>query len=279
MKCKICNESSDFFYKGKILEKYTVDYFKCTQCGFIQTEEPYWLEDAYKDTIAQLDIGLISRNILFADISEQLILHYFSGTKYYLDYGGGYGMYVRLMRDKGFDFYRYDAQCENIFARYFDREDAPVKYFDIITAFEVLEHFTQPMKEISKIFKSGETLFFSTLFAPTIANEFDSWWYRAPISGQHISFYTHKSLEVIAKAYNKKLYSNGINFHILTGEPLKEISFSGMIESSKHDTGLKDKLKKIFFVKNDLPKRKSLQETDYKMIEQKLHMTDRRGFN
>jgi len=38
-------------------------------------------------------------------------------------------VYVRLMRDEGYNFYRQDVYCENIFAKSFDVEDLKEKKF------------------------------------------------------------------------------------------------------------------------------------------------------
>ena len=50
-KCKICDSNSHYFATAKVLQKYNVDYFQCSNCGFVQTEEPYWLDEAYSEAI------------------------------------------------------------------------------------------------------------------------------------------------------------------------------------------------------------------------------------
>jgi 2-polyprenyl-3-methyl-5-hydroxy-6-metoxy-1,4-benzoquinol methylase len=268
MNCKICNSTVIPFYKGKILNKYEVNYFRCNSCGFIQTENPHWLNEAYSEAIADLDIGLLDRNIVFSELVEKLILIFYPGSKYYLDYGGGYGLFVRRMRDKGFSFYRYDIYCQNIFAKYFDVKDAPVKKFDIITAFEVFEHLNEPLAEVAKMFELGDSLFFSTLLAPETPKAFDEWWYRAPLSGQHIAFYTLESLKIVAEKFNKKLYSNGTNFHVLSNAVIDEGKWKEVFSPS-NKTVLQRVIGKI---KGKSPSvhRKSLTEDDYKMIEQMI---------
>jgi uncharacterized Zn finger protein len=42
--CKICGHLSQKFDVAKILNKYNVNYYCCLECGFVQTDEPYWLE-------------------------------------------------------------------------------------------------------------------------------------------------------------------------------------------------------------------------------------------
>jgi hypothetical protein len=105
-------------FNTDVLNKYKVDYFQCLNCNFIQTEKPYWLDEAYSDAITKLDIGIIYRNINFSNTITQFFKNnLFSSDGIYLDYGGGYGIFVRMMRDKGFNFYRQDVFCNNLFAK------------------------------------------------------------------------------------------------------------------------------------------------------------------
>jgi 2-polyprenyl-3-methyl-5-hydroxy-6-metoxy-1,4-benzoquinol methylase len=138
MNCKICASSSTFFANAKLLNKYDVDYFKCTDCGFVQTEDPYWLAEAYSEAIAGSDIGLVTRNMNLSACAQLLIEQYFNSDGKFLDYGGGYGLFVRLMRDAGFNFYWSDKFCKNLFAQGF--EDNGKSEYELVTAFELLEH-------------------------------------------------------------------------------------------------------------------------------------------
>lgn len=125
--CCICKGSLIKNFSGLILQKYTVSYFKCEDCGFIQTEKPYWLIEAYQSAITDLDIGLICRNLQFSEILEKILLNNsIDPNRKFIDYGGGYGMFDRLMRDKGFDFYRQDIHCQNLFAMHFDVTDIKI---------------------------------------------------------------------------------------------------------------------------------------------------------
>ena len=63
MKCKICGANSDLFETGIILGRHKADFFLCADCHFIQTEPPYWLQEAYSCAITSSDIGYVSRNI------------------------------------------------------------------------------------------------------------------------------------------------------------------------------------------------------------------------
>jgi hypothetical protein len=211
--CKICGSKNDFFSSATILKKYDINYFRCFVCGFVQTQEPYWLDEAYSTAIADSDVGNISRNIQNRDIVKNVLDFCFSEffkqkTKpVFMDYAGGYGMFVRMMRDLGYDFYWYDKYCKGIFVAKHTIADMQKKY-SLVTAFEVMEHIYNPLFEIDKIFQYSDNLIFSTQLLPKILPKPNEWWYYALSSGQHISFYTKKSLEIIAEKFGKKYVGN-----------------------------------------------------------------------
>ena len=223
-KCRICNSDMEVIFKANVLNKYDVAYHKCKGCGFIQTDSPFWLEESYSDAITSLDIGLVSRNIMFSDLIEKVLKRSFDYNAGFLDFAGGYGMFVRMMRDKGFDFYWCDKYCDNLYAKDFsdDMSDTSIK-FEAITAFEVFEHLVDPMSEIENLFQYTDTIIFSTEQIPSepIRSSHD-WWYISPEIGQHISFYSKESFEFIARKFSCDFYSDGKILHILTKKKLKK---------------------------------------------------------
>src|ERR1039458_28938 len=52
MSCKICSAPVDNWAHAEVLHKYQVSYFMCSVCGFVNTERPYWLNEAYSEPIA-----------------------------------------------------------------------------------------------------------------------------------------------------------------------------------------------------------------------------------
>jgi hypothetical protein len=219
MKCKICSGNSEKLFNTLVLNKYNVQYFKCNKCHFIQTEEVFWLPEAYENAIGSLDIGYATRNVMYSEIVAAIIQYIFKNKdQRFLDYGGGYGLFVRLMRDKGFDFYRQDSYCENIFAKHFDVEDLnDRKGFGLLTAFEVFEHLVQPLEEVSTMLRYSDAILFSTELQPSknITNV-DDWWYFVPEGGQHVALYSLESLQEIARKFNLHLISNKHNLHLLS---------------------------------------------------------------
>ncbi|MBD3636690.1 MAG: class I SAM-dependent methyltransferase [Crocinitomicaceae bacterium] len=222
MKCKICQSNTNELFSAVLMHKYNVVYYQCSNCDFIQTEEPYWLEEAYDNPIGVADIGMVSRNIYLADLLAPKIKKYFSSKGKFLDYGGGYGLFVRMMRDKGLDFYRQDSYCENLFAKSFDLKDLePGTQFELLTAFEVFEHLPDPIEEVNKMFELSNDILFSTDLQPDMAfRSIDDWWYFSPEAGQHVSLYSLNSLQHLAKKFNKNFYSDGISLHLMTDKKL-----------------------------------------------------------
>jgi hypothetical protein len=101
-----------------------------------------------------------------------------------MDFGGGHGIFTRIMRDCGFDFYHYDKYAENLFAAGFEANLG--QKYNLITSFENFEHFVNPIEEIEKLIKMSDTLYFSTSLIPSAYPSIKDWWYYSPNTGQHI---------------------------------------------------------------------------------------------
>ena len=228
MVCKICGSESSPIFTKKVLHKYDVSYNQCKKCLFIQTEEPYWLNEAYSSAINSSDIGLISRNVIFTEMVTALFgICKFSHSSRYLDYGGGYGMFVRMMRDNGYNFYWSDEYCENIYATKFKANELPQndQRYEALTAFEVFEHLVNPMADIEKMLQVTDSVLFSNELQPNDLNKVRDWWYIAPQHGQHVSFYNLKTLEFICEKFGLNLYSHK-NMHLLTKKKLSKTTYN-----------------------------------------------------
>jgi hypothetical protein len=189
LNCNICNSEVKKIFSAKVLKKYAVDYFKCANCGFIQTQRPFWLKESYKDSINVEDTGILERNFYFADLVSPIIKLFFNKNENYLDYAGGYGMFSRLMANRGIKVYWDDPYTENIFAK--GLEYSKNKKINVITSFECFEHLDKPLKEIEKMLAISKTIIFSTLLLPCPVPP-KNWHYFGFEHGQHISFYSKK---------------------------------------------------------------------------------------
>lgn len=272
VQCKVCKNKVEPIFSKRILKKYDAIYFQCTHCDFVQTSEAIWLEEAYSNAITTLDIGLASRNVWLTREVANIIDTCFPKAKNMLDFAGGYGLFARLMRDAGYNFYRQDDYCENIFSNYFDQADSGISRFDLVTAFEVFEHFNKPTDEIKRVLSYSENLIFSTELMPS--EDVENWWYLSIETGQHIAFYSLKTLEFIAKENNKNLYSNGRNLHIFSKEKLsdakiQELFFPTLVKQSLLER-LLARIQKIRSTQKPIV-RESYLQADYKRIQEILN--------
>lgn len=242
MKCKICNSYSNCAFTIQVLKKYDAKYFKCNNCGYLFVENPFWLDEAYQDSINISDTGLIDRNISFSKILAVLIYFNFNSGGKFLDYAGGYGIFTRLMRDIGFDFYWQDIYTQNLLAKGFEADvNHDIKY-ELITAFEVFEHLVDPKEEITRMLQQSDTIVFSTELLPNDMPEPGKWWYYGFEHGQHISFYSKTTFKWLADYFGLKYYYiNGV--HFLTS---KKINYSAMaVEKKLCNYGLFSFVKKM----------------------------------
>lgn len=252
-KCRICGGEAALFDNALVLRKYQVSYFRCEACGFVQTETPYWLEEAYTSAIASIDVGILFRNLLNRRITAALLNVIFPDAKAILDYGAGHGIFVRLMRDKGYNFFWYDLHATNDYARGFEHKSGTA--YDLVTSFEVLEHVVDPISEIERIISLSPNVFFSTELLPSPPPKVADWWYYAPLGGQHVALYTAQSLGILAKRYGLHLLSHG-PYHLLSRKLHNRVLFRlAMSQTASHLLGF-------------TRKRRTLLEHDGKFVNQ-----------
>lgn len=220
--CRVCyNTKSYYIFQAKLLN-HTVKYYECDTCGFVQTENPYWLSEAYDSAINDNDTGILLRNQICSKRLTNLCALLNIKNELILDFAGGYGIFTRLMRDIGFNVFWYDKYCANLLAQGYNYEGQDIK---ILTAFEVFEHLETPIKTIEEMFNISSNIFFSTLLMPEPTPKIEEWWYYGQNHGQHIGFYRIKTLKYLAKKYNKKLYSYNSEIHLFSDEKISHIFY------------------------------------------------------
>lgn len=269
MKSKITGGETEFLFMAKVLNKYDVKYYRCIETGFIQTEEPYWLEEAYSSAITKLDIGLVYRNEDLRNMIIPILNHHFDPNGRFLDYAGGYGMFTRQMRDKGYDFYHTDIYCQNLFAEYFDLKDLPAETkFEALTAFEVFEHLQEPATELKKLSEFADTIIFSTVLQPDAPlTSVDDWWYFVAETGQHIALYTAKALAYLGAELGYNFYTDGQGVHIFAKKTLSDNPFD-----KKKDPFLIRKMRKKVnkYDRKQNPVRQTLLQKDFEYVRKKI---------
>ena len=225
MKCRICAVEMRHAFRHLLLRKHDVEYFQCDACGFLQTETPYWLEEAYSSAIVSADTGIMWRNVYLSKVATAVLWRLFRGRGKFLDAAGGYGLFTRLMRDIGFDYYWSDPHAQNLVARGFEGS-AEMAPYAAVSAFEVLEHVVDPLEFLSDLMRTMQTrtVLTSTELFTGAAPDPAHWWYYAFDAGQHISFYRRSTLEAIAGKLGLKLYS-GRSIHLWTDRSLSALGF------------------------------------------------------
>jgi methyltransferase family protein len=193
--CRLCGGRSQKLFSQTILQKYQVSYYKCDACSSLQTEPAYWLDEAYRNNLSYLDTGAAQRNL------TNLAVCFFISKLYKLndiiDFGGGEGLLCRLLRDYGLNCFVKDKYATVTYAQGFTEPN--FKNPDLVIAFEVLEHFSCPRRDLDNLFcLNPKVLFVST---GIYADQQRDWWYLAPESGQHVFFYSKKALRMIADKY------------------------------------------------------------------------------
>jgi hypothetical protein len=242
---------SEFFDEAKILRKYQIQYFRCTACGFLQTETPYWLDEAYSSAIAKQDTGILERNLLNRELTNAVLTLLCPEVKVSVDFGGGHGVFVRLMRDRGFHFVWHDPHAANDYAPGFEYQEG--QKCDFLTAFEVLEHLHDPVVSLTRMMSLSPNVFVSTLLLPQPIPKISDWWYYATLSGQHVSFYTLETLQIIAKRFGRQLQSRG-SYHLFTTAP-KNKGLYRVATSMKASR-----------IVNKICRRGSLSQSDYQLL-------------
>lgn len=218
---KFCNQGN--FYKFG-LSGVDVEYLRCESCGFIFTDffDDWNVDDfskyIYNDDYQHVDPEYISARPermaqwLFPAIGTRKDLRI-------LDYGCGNGQMIETLRNQG---------CVGISG--FD----PVSYphrpqggFDLIFAFEVIEHSPTPIQTFTEILsfldEGGCFVFSQTLQPENITSLRGSWWYLGPRNG-HVSLFSGKTLSVLAEKFSLQLRRiNETVFALSRGEPSSHI--------------------------------------------------------
>jgi hypothetical protein len=228
--CRLCRSEASFLFEGKVLDL-DIKYYECKRCGYVFTEEPYWLDRAYSEVMNLTDTGIMARNL--ANVRKCLVTLFLLGKldKKVVDFAGGYGILVRMLRDSGIDAYWADPYAENYLARGFEYNNNDKAY--LVTAFEAFEHFVNPKEEIDRLFKIAPNILFSTNLIPKPAPEHNEWWYYGREHGQHVGLFREETLRYIAQKRNKYLVTNGTSYHLLTDRPINAKIWNLALRGSK----------------------------------------------
>lgn len=191
--CRLCGGAATHAFRLTVLAKYDISCAVCPDCGSLQTEPPYWLAEAY--AAPSIDPGA-ARRTLDCYVLVDVVARIFKCRKL-LDFGGNTGLLCRLLRDREYAAYCFDRYVTATYARQFT--GSPADRYDLVSAFEVIEHFERPATDLEQIFgpRPRIVLLSTELFSGQGAD----WWYLAPREGQHVFFYSEKAIRLIAAGF------------------------------------------------------------------------------
>jgi hypothetical protein len=197
--CRLCGGAVVERFSLPVLDKYRVSYMTCRECNSLQTESPYWTQEAYTSSLSILDTGAAQRNL--ANLAATYLVSRLLKLNDILDYGGGDGLLCRLLRDYEINCYAYDKFAAPVYAQGFT---TPIfARPQIVLAFEVLEHFENPADELKTLFALSPDVLLASI--AIFSGQGSDWWYLTPETGQHVFFYSAKALGIIAAEYGYTL--------------------------------------------------------------------------
>ncbi|GAA3778657.1 class I SAM-dependent methyltransferase [Streptomyces chiangmaiensis] len=231
--CKICGGTTRVTHRGTVLRRHKATYLMCTDCAFWFVDEPHWLNEAYSEAVAAIDTGVVQRNLSLYPRLASVLARMFSPAGIYVDYGGGYGLLVRLLRDVGLNVYWQDAHCQNLFARGFEWDGSRQGAATAVTAVEVMEHVTDPLAFVDTCLQeTGADSFILTQHLHDLTAN-PSWWYLAPEAGQHISFYAPQTMHKLAERLGMT-YHAANTLHLLTRQDFRKGTFARTVRLHRY---------------------------------------------
>jgi hypothetical protein len=219
--CMICGNANQFTTtKATILSTFPTSLVHCQICDFEWFSGANdWLDKAYQNPIADTDTGIVRRNMELHPILSSLFMLGASTSKF-LDWGSGSGLLIRMLRDDGLDCIGFEPFTEPVLAPGFTYKQEHVIRskgpFHCVIAIEVVEHLLSPVEFFQSALSLADTIIFTTELTDSKAQGED-WWYYSKDTGQHISFYSRKSLKLIATSFGASYqHTRGQSLHMIT---------------------------------------------------------------
>lgn len=213
--CPLCDAQSHALFTVQLIIG-SEELLQCNSCEFTYFAKPAWLAQSFKSRLTDPDVGVLDRNLVVGDFLSALIPRLGLADGTIVDWGAGYGILSRLMRDRGFDFLHHEEFAEPIF--YSPRFEEGTCKADLLTLSEVALHFDNPKREFRTLAQISDRIFFTALVPPT--NPSLDWWYLMPSTGLHVAFYPIKAMKKLADHLDMHLTTDGRFFHLLHREPL-----------------------------------------------------------
>lgn len=280
MNCYLCNIDSLKLIRTKLRHGISRRVLECQNCGIIYLEPKEIIaKDYYEHTYRKFYTPVIGKVLSSRETFEiylpyqqrriEELKHILNPRMKALDVGCSAGHFLFALKDYvqeciGIEFNNEDAKFVNkklgikTYTTPIQNTDIPFEYFDLITAFQVLEHIDDPIKVLSILYKYLKPEGYIYIEVPNIQDalislyhikSYADFWFREP----HIFYYSPKTLSMVlersgfsgnTKTIQNYNFINQINW-ILTGRPQKSadigMSIPRLINSDSVDKTIKEK--------------------------------------
>ena len=188
--CLVCNKKNGNYFLP--ISEFKI--FKCSNCGLEYTN-PIPTDLDLKNFYHGYNDIRASKNVVIENAKRNLLAlksYGYNHDKTLLDFGTGEGNFVEIAGDNcfGVDFkFNNKPRCYN------QIHDCPVKEFDFITLFGVLEHLSNPLdtlKYVTRFLKKNGIIVITTINAEGVIP-----YYYKPI--EHLTYWTHNSIDILFK--------------------------------------------------------------------------------
>ena len=205
--CRLCMAPTNFKFARTAIDGENICCYQCSQCYSLQTQVPHWLEAEYSASASEshlnLDTYAADRSLRCRTTIYFLwkMVGFSSQRNKLLDWGGGVGLMVRLLRDAGIDSYLYDKYAKNHYASGFVRSEG--ERYAVVTAFEVFEHFANPGLDIEELFSLDPSML--VVSTSLYKNQGPEWAYLGPAKSEHVFFYSAKAMDIIGQRFGYRV--------------------------------------------------------------------------
>ena len=200
---------------SKALDQTSVEYWRCGTCGhvfapWLIAQTPEWLSQyIYNAEYPHYDADYLDEVAGRVKNQEKALVygyHFARKAIRHLDYGSGEGRLSKKLQSVGFASESYDP---------FSNPVRPSGKFNLITAFEVIEHAPDPHRFLASLQPfMDEPCLIRIGTTPNDGEDIRDWWYANPRVG-HLNLFSVRSMARLARTHNLSLsVVNGSDFFL-----------------------------------------------------------------